>query len=192
MATSQLIFGGSAARYATPMPGHTKVLNPKQIAFAQAVVFGINGQPATITEAAKHAGYHDTTRHTPGRLAKTPIVKAEIERLRALARANMLMDAETWQRELLYQYQTVRDDDHNAALRALDAWAKRLGLYESGDNANSDKAALLTAHLVALAALQLANSPAVTVEAPMRRALGAGEHTSLGGGVRLGSGAGGD
>src|SRR3990167_10135089 len=125
------------------MPGHAKTLNPQQLAFAQAVALGVNGVPVTISEAAKHAGYRDSTRHTPGRIAKLPIVNAEIERLRAHTRATMLHDAETWDAELRYQYERVKDATNKDgdpvaadALSALDKAAKRGNLYEQHESSS--------------------------------------------------------
>ena len=39
------------------MPGPAKQLTPKQIKFAQLLVYGVEGNPVTKTEAAKRAGY---------------------------------------------------------------------------------------------------------------------------------------
>ena len=41
------------------MPGPAKQLTPKQIKFAQLLVYGVEGNPVTKTEAAKRAGYSD-------------------------------------------------------------------------------------------------------------------------------------
>ena len=103
------------------------MLNERQIAYAQAVAVG--GMSAN--EAAKRAGYKDSTRHTPGRLIQTPLVQQEIDRLRELTRANMRIDAETWNRQLVYQYQKYMDTDGALALRALEAWARSLGLFDT-------------------------------------------------------------
>ena len=44
------------------MPGPAKQLTPKQMKFAQLIVYGIEGTPITKTEAAKLAGYSDASR----------------------------------------------------------------------------------------------------------------------------------
>ena len=44
------------------MPGPAKQLTPKQMKFAQLIVYGIEGVPITKTEAAKLAGYSDASR----------------------------------------------------------------------------------------------------------------------------------
>jgi len=41
------------------MPGPAKHLTPKQMKFAQLIVYGVEGVPVTKTEAAKLAGYSD-------------------------------------------------------------------------------------------------------------------------------------
>ena len=41
------------------MPGPAKQLTPKQIKFAQLLVYGVEGNPVNKTEAAKRAGYSD-------------------------------------------------------------------------------------------------------------------------------------
>jgi phage terminase small subunit len=41
------------------MPGPAKQLTPKQMKFAQLIVYGVEGNPITKTEAAKLAGYSD-------------------------------------------------------------------------------------------------------------------------------------
>ena len=44
------------------MPGPAKQLTPKQMKFAQLLVYGVEGNPVTKTEAAKLAGYSDASR----------------------------------------------------------------------------------------------------------------------------------
>ena len=41
------------------MPGPAKQLTPRQMKFAQLIVYGVEGTPITKTEAAKRAGYSD-------------------------------------------------------------------------------------------------------------------------------------
>jgi hypothetical protein len=159
------------------MPGHSKTLNARQIAFAQNLAVGPSGQGMSLTDAARAAGYKPSPYLgiTAARILAQPLVLAEVARLRTLSRASLKLTADTWNTELLYQYAALRDSDRALALAALDKWAKRLGLYESSDGVNSEQAALLTAHLVALAALQRANpqqeKPALTIDARIRGAI---------------------
>ena len=44
------------------MPGPAKQLTPKQMKFAQLIVYGVEGSPITKTEAARLAGYSDASR----------------------------------------------------------------------------------------------------------------------------------
>jgi len=66
------------------MPGPAKQLTPKQIKFAQLIVYGVDGSPITKTEAAKLAGYAtpnpEGTRLTNPN--KFPLVCAHISNLR--------------------------------------------------------------------------------------------------------------
>ena len=66
------------------MPGPSKQLTPKQIKFAQLIVYGVDGSPITKTEAAKLAGYAtpnpEGTRLTNPN--KFPLVCAHISNLR--------------------------------------------------------------------------------------------------------------
>ena len=66
------------------MPGPAKHLTPKQIKFAQLIVYGVEGNPLTKTEAAKRAGYSDAANEgskmtNPN---KYPLVCAHISNLR--------------------------------------------------------------------------------------------------------------
>jgi|GEM_PF-1412542 len=52
-------------KYASKTPydgGSAKQLTPKQMKFANLIVFGVEGNPITKTEAAKRAGYSDASR----------------------------------------------------------------------------------------------------------------------------------
>jgi phage terminase small subunit len=66
------------------MPGPAKQLTPKQMKFAQLIVYGVEGNPITKTEAAKRAGYSDAARE--GSImtnpVKYPLVCAYISNLR--------------------------------------------------------------------------------------------------------------
>ena len=60
------------------MAGPLKVLTPKQMKFAQLIVYGVDGTPITKTEAARLAGYTDSL-HEGTRLTnpnKNPLVCA--------------------------------------------------------------------------------------------------------------------
>ncbi len=66
------------------MSGPPKQLTPKQIKFAQLIVYGVEGSPITKTEAARIAGYsdplHEGTRLTNPK--RYPLVCAHISNLR--------------------------------------------------------------------------------------------------------------
>ena len=66
------------------MPGPAKQLTPRQIKFAQLIVYGVEGIPITKTEAAKLAGYSDAARE--GSIMTNPkhypLVCAHISNLR--------------------------------------------------------------------------------------------------------------
>ena len=160
------------------MAGHTKILSPRQIAFALAVVSG-----KTYLEAARIAGYKagndKAMSTTAGQTARLPIVAAEIKRLRDEAAAVTELTAEWWRPELAYQYNRIRDSkDADAALRALEIAGRHLGLFDRrGDDDAAEKAARLTANLAALMSVQLLAqqnaSPELrrTVEAEVREIL---------------------
>ena len=66
------------------MAGRPKQLTPKQMKFAQLIVYGVEGSPVTKTEAARLAGYSDAAREgsimtNPN---KYPLVCAHISNLR--------------------------------------------------------------------------------------------------------------
>ena len=66
------------------MPGPAKHLTPKQLKFAQLIVYGVEGSPITKTEAARLAGYADPNPEgakltNPNRY---PLVCAHISNLR--------------------------------------------------------------------------------------------------------------
>lgn len=155
------------------MAGHTKFLNPRQTVFAQHVVSG-----RSYTEAAKLSGYKDGPNITSiaSRIAKTPIVAAEIERQQARARASMELSAERWCAELVNRYNAaaagVRVGDQANALRALELAGKHLGLFGThGDAGSAELAARLTANLAALMGKQMAapvEESAPTVEGEFR------------------------
>ena len=66
------------------MPGPAKHLTPRQMKFAQLIVYGVEGVPITKTEAARLAGYSDAANEgakmtNPN---KYPLVCAYISNLR--------------------------------------------------------------------------------------------------------------
>ena len=133
------------------MPGHAKTLTPRQVAFVQYLIGPGGTQAMEYADAARKAGYKDSP-HLPitaAHLAKQPLVKAEIERQQALARATLTLTSEHWNRELAYQYHRVRDKvdkdgvaDASDALRSLEAWARSIGLFDTkADTANAELAA---------------------------------------------------
>ena len=66
------------------MPGPAKHLTPKQMKFAQLIVYGVEGVPITKTEAARLAGY-GTPETLGSRLTnpnQNPLVCAHISNLR--------------------------------------------------------------------------------------------------------------
>lgn len=141
--------------------------------FCQYVVGTGNNDGMSYADAARKAGYKDSPYlpETAGQLARRPIIKAEIDRLTSLARATLNLNAESWQRELLYQYQRVRDDDATTSLRALELWGKHLGLLDAKRDDNSTRAAEVLATLASLMKPALPETPdknpgqTVTVEA---------------------------
>lgn len=163
------------------MTGHTKVLNPRQIVFAQAVAAG-----KTYADALRIAGSNASEKNihkAASELARIPIVRAEIERLKVLAGEVQGLSADWWRREIVYQYTKVREAANATdALRALELAGKHLGMLESRDNDRDDAAARLLQNLTTLTALQLAaqataKGPEIkTVDATIRETLGLPEH----------------
>src|SRR3990167_6877303 len=116
------------------MAGHAKTPNTRQASFAQLVGTGNH----SLSDAFRLAGYPaKDVRQQARRLAKRPIVQAEIDRVRTHTLASLQMDAETWSRELLRQYEAADNEGDRAnALAALDKWAKRLNLYEQHESSS--------------------------------------------------------
>ena len=156
------------------MAGHAKTLNPRQRIFVQAVA---EGQP--YTQAYKLAGYTAKDSARPAHLAKLPIVKAEIERLRARALANTEMSAVQWRAYAADYYSRALDAGDLANVgRALEINAKALGLFENTGTANEYAAAMLV-KLDALMARQqavvLLPERVITIESRVVQALGVGK-----------------
>ena len=176
------------------MPGHTKVLNQRQILFAQAVALG-----KPLVEAYRTAGYTANSRTAyaiASQIARRPIVTAEIKRLQERARATVEMNAERWRTELTARYQQAaegsRVGDQANALRALELWGRHLGILEPRTDDQAERVRQLTDNLALLAGFQLAQQAAarqlpetatVTVEAQVRDTMALEEpHAREGGG----------
>ncbi len=156
------------------MAGHAKTLNPRQALFAQAVATG-----KTLTEAARVANYKDgpNLSRIATRLAQQPVVKAEIERLRARSSASHELSLERWTYELMYQYERVRDltDKHGnplatEALSALDKWAKHVGAYEAHESSERASEVLTALAVIGqrMIASRVEEKAPLTVEATVR------------------------
>ena len=159
------------------MAGHAKTLNPRQVLFAEAIALG-----TPQIEAYRIAGYNATApafaRATASRIARQPIVAAEIKRLQERARASLQLTAETWRNELTARYQQAADGsrvgDQANALRALELWGRHLGLLEP-HAPDDERLRRLTENLTLLAGMQLGQTlalePARTVEGEVRETL---------------------
>ena len=102
------------------MPGPAKQLTPKQIKFAQLIVYGVEGNPITKTEAAKRAGYTDPL-HEGTRLTnpiKNPLVCAHISNLRDEVREKYGVSFEGHLEELGKIRDQGKKDNRNLAAAA--------------------------------------------------------------------------
>jgi|TARA_R110000751_G_scaffold295448_1_gene403770 phage terminase small subunit len=102
----------------TPGPG--KTLTPKQMKFAQLIVYGVEGTPITKSEAAKAAGYSDWTKEgsrltNPGRF---PLVCAYISNLRDEVREKYDISFEKHLEELGNIRDRGKKDNRNLAAAA--------------------------------------------------------------------------
>jgi len=102
------------------MPGPAKQLTPKQIKFAQLLVYGVDGNPITKTEAAKHAGYSDAANEgskmtNPN---KYPLVCAHISNLRDEVRQKYGISFERHLEELGNIRDRGKKDNRNLAAAA--------------------------------------------------------------------------
>jgi len=157
------------------MAGHAKSLNPRQAAFAQLIATG-----TPLTQAYSAAGYSANPRDaskTASRIARLPLVIAEVDRLRARTLAKREMSAERWRNELTALFEQdaegSRVGDHANALRALELWGRHLGILEPRTDDQAERTRLLTEHLalamgLQMAARQLPEAATVTVEAQVR------------------------
>ena len=115
------------------MPGPAKQLTPRQIKFAQLIVYGVEGIPITKTEAARLAGYAD-----PGpdgsKLTnpnKYPLVCAQISNLRDEVRQKYGISFEGHLEELGNIRDRGKKDNRNLAAAATTeiARGKVAGFY---------------------------------------------------------------
>ena len=102
------------------MPGPAKMLTPKQMKFAQLLVYGIEGIPISKTEAAKRAGYSDAPREgsimtNPN---KYPLVCAYISNLRDEVREKYGISFEGHLEELARIRDQGKKDSRNLASAA--------------------------------------------------------------------------
>ena len=102
------------------MPGPAKQLTPKQMKFAQLIVYGVEGTPITKTEAARLAGYTDSL-HEGTRLTnphKNPLVCAHISNLRDEVREKYGISFEKHLEELGNIRDRGKKDNRNLAAAA--------------------------------------------------------------------------
>ena len=115
------------------MPGPHKQLTPKQIKFAQLLVYGVEGNPVTKTEAAKLAGYSDASRE--GSIMTNPkhypLVCAYISNLRDEIRQKYGISFEGHLEELGRIRDRGKKDNKNLAAAATTeiARGKAAGFY---------------------------------------------------------------
>ena len=102
------------------MPGPAKHLTPKQMKFAQLIVYGVEGIPITKTEAAKRAGYSDASRE--GSIMTNPkhypLVCAHISNLRDEVRHKYGISFEAHLEELGKIRDRGKKDNRNLAAAA--------------------------------------------------------------------------
>ena len=115
------------------MPGPAKQLTPKQIKFAKLLVYGVEGNPVTKTEAAKLAGYSDASRE--GSIMTNPkhypLVCAYISNLRDEIRQKYGISFEGHLEELGRIRDRGKKDNKNLAAAATTeiARGKAAGFY---------------------------------------------------------------
>ena len=114
------------------MPGPAKQLTPKQIKFAQLIVYGVDGSPITKTEAAKLAGYSDAARE--GSIMTNPkhypLVCAHISNLRDEVRQKYGISFEGHLEELGNIRDRGKKDNRNLAAAATTEIARgKVGGY---------------------------------------------------------------
>ena len=162
------------------MAGNAKTLNPRQLAFALAVVAG-----STYTDAARTAGYGANATGSAltaiaSRVASRPLVQEAIAHERARAAASQQMTAEWWRKELATVYTQCQEAaDRPSALRALELAGRHLGLLDTKqDSGAAELAARLMANLAASMAVQASQTQVAlpaTVEGQVRATMARGE-----------------
>ena len=102
------------------MPGPAKQLTPRQMKFAQLIVYGVEGSPITKTEAARLAGYSDASRE--GSIMTNPkhypLVCAHISNLRDEVRHKYGISFEAHLEELGKIRDRGKKDNRNLAAAA--------------------------------------------------------------------------
>ena len=115
------------------MPGPAKQLTPKQIKFAQLLVYGVEGNPVTKTEAAKRAGYSDAANEGSKMTnpIKYPLVCAYISNLQDEVRQKYGISFEGHLEELGKIRDRGKKDNKNLAAAATTeiARGKAAGFY---------------------------------------------------------------
>ena len=115
------------------MPGPKKQLTPMQMKFAQLIVYGVDGNPITKTEAAKLAGYSDAANEGSKMTnpIKYPLVCAYISNLRDEVREKYGISFEGHLEELGKIRDRAKKDSNNLAAAATTeiARGKAAGFY---------------------------------------------------------------
>ena len=114
------------------MPGPAKQLTPKQMKFSQLIVYGVEGNPITKTEAAKLSGYSDPN-SDGAKLTnpnKYPLVCAHISNLRDEVREKYGISFEGHLEELGKIRDQGKKDNRNLAAAATTEIARgKVGGY---------------------------------------------------------------
>ena len=115
------------------MPGPKKQLTPMQMKFAQLIVYGVDGNPITKTEAARLAGYSDAANEGSKMTnpIKYPLVCAYISNLRDEVREKYGISFEGHLEELGKIRDRAKKDCKNLAAAATTeiARGKAAGFY---------------------------------------------------------------
>ena len=115
------------------MPGPKKQLTPMQMKFAQLIVYGVDGNPITKTEAARLAGYSDAANEGSKMTnpIKYPLVCAYISNLRDEVREKYGISFEGHLEELGKIRDRAKKDNKNLAAAATTeiARGKAAGFY---------------------------------------------------------------
>ena len=127
------------SKYANKTPydgGSAKQLTPQQMKFATLLVYGVDGNPITKTEAARRAGYTDTSNRcavTASELTnpnKYPLVCAQISNLRDEVRQKYGISYESHLEELGRIRDMSKKDRKNLAAAATTEIARgKVGGY---------------------------------------------------------------